>query len=60
MYVTVSFFNEYVVKNDATIINITHNMSDIEYMPGIYFLLENGSLISNLSKEMVIDAYIKG
>lgn len=54
------FFNEYVAKNDATIINITHNMSDIEYMPGIYFLLENGSLISNLSKEMVIDAYIKG
>lgn len=54
------FFNEYVARNDVNIINITHNMSDIEYMPGVYFLLENCNLVPHLSKEAIIDSYIRG
>lgn len=54
-----SFFNEYAMKNDVIIINITHNMSDLEYIEGTYFLLENLTIISDLSKEKIMDSYIR-
>ena len=54
------FFNAYALKNDVLVINITHNMSDLEHMGGSCFLLENRTLIAGLSKEAIIDSYIKG
>ena len=55
-----NFLNSYVEINQTTIINITHNLTDIEYLKGNYYLIEDGSIISNLTKEKVVDLYIKG
>lgn len=55
-----SFLNSYIVENRTTIINITHNLTDIEYLKGNYYLIEEKSIISDLTKEAVINAYIKG
>lgn len=54
------FFNEYVAKNEIVVVNITHNMSDVEYMTGMHFLLENKKIVANLLKSAILDAYIKG
>lgn len=55
-----SFFNEYVKKNGVTILNITHNLSDLEYMPGKYYYISEHSIKEVDSKEQVIEKYIRG
>lgn len=56
-----SFLNNYVLeKRERLIINITHNLSDLEFMSGIHYLIENKKIRTELSKEQIIDLYIKG
>ena len=55
-----SFLNEYIKTSNITIINITHNLTDIEYLEGAYYLIENKNILSNMTKEKVVNAYIKG
>lgn len=55
-----NFLNEYIKTSNVTIINITHNLTDIEYLEGIYYLMENKNILSNMTKEKVVNAYIKG
>ena len=55
-----SFLNEYIKTSNTTIINITHNLTDIEYLEGAYYLIENKNILSNMTKEKVVNAYIKG
>jgi hypothetical protein len=52
--------NEYIKTSNTTIINITHNLTDIEYLEGAYYLIENKNILSNMTKEKVVNAYIKG
>lgn len=54
------FLNAYISMGRTTIINITHNLTDIEYLPGNYYLIENRTIVSGLTKENVVDLYIKG
>lgn len=55
-----NFLNSYIATRDVTIINITHNLTDIEYLEGAYYLIENKSIISNITKEKAVNRYIKG
>lgn len=55
-----NFLNSYISVNRTTIINITHNLTDIEYLKGNYYLIEDKSIVSDLTKEEVVNAYIKG
>ena len=55
-----SFLNEYIKTSNTTIINITHNLTDIEYLEGAYYLIENKNILSNMTKEKVVNAYITG
>lgn len=54
------FLNSYVDLNETTIINITHNLTDIEHLKGNYYLIEDKAIISDLTKENVVNSYIKG
>lgn len=55
-----NFINEYSENFDGVIINITHNLSDLEYMPGNYYYVSKRNMIQIPSKQEVIDRYIKG
>lgn len=54
------FINKYISDNDITCINISHNLSDIEYMPGNYYLLSNKKIKQYYSKDELINNYIRG
>lgn len=54
------FFNEFIRDNNVMCINITHNLSDIEYMMGDYYLFSNKTITQIDSKEEIIEKYIKG
>ncbi|MFP3153443.1 ATP-binding cassette domain-containing protein [Lachnospiraceae bacterium ZAX-1] len=54
------FFNEYVKKNDTTIINITHNLSDLEYMKGHYYYFSKLNILKVESKDEIIEKYVRG
>lgn len=54
------FINEYITSNNITCINITHNLSDIEYMPGNYYFLSNKKIKEYTSKDKIINDYIRG
>ena len=54
------FFNWCVAHWNITIINITHNLSDVEYIAGNCFLLADKSIVSNLSKTEAVEMYVKG
>ena len=54
------FFNEFIRDNNVMCINITHNLSDIEYMIGNYYLFSNKTITKIDSKEEIIEKYIKG
>lgn len=54
------FLNEYSSMNDIICLNITHNLSDIEYMPGEYFYLSNKTIKKVNSREELINLYMKG
>lgn len=55
-----NFMNSFVEQNNVTCINITHNLSDIEYMPGNYYYFNNRNIIKINSKKEMIDVYVKG
>ncbi|WP_156972122.1 hypothetical protein [Syntrophaceticus schinkii] len=54
------FLKEYAGNNGVTSINITHNLSDIEYMPGIYYYFSNKNIVRINTKEELFDLYVKG
>lgn len=54
-----SFLNDYI-KTGVTIINVTHNLSDLEYLDGEYFLLIDRCIEGGFSKDEAIRAYIRG
>lgn len=54
------FLHQYYIENEAIIINITHNISDVEYMYGKYFLLENHTITPFPSKNSIIASYMRG
>lgn len=54
------FINEYVRLYKVTAINITHNLSDLEYMPGKYFYISNFNITEIESKDIAIEKYVKG
>lgn len=54
------FFNEYNKMHDVVIINITHNLSDLEYMEGKYYYICNRSITEVETKEEIINLYVKG
>lgn len=55
-----TFFNEFIRENNVMCINITHNLSDIEYMMGNYYLFSDKTITEIESKEKIIEKYIKG
>jgi len=56
-----TFLSEYVKENEnCTIINITHNLSDLEYMEGEFYLLNDKKINKINSKEQIIKLYIEG
>lgn len=54
------FLNSYIINNNITCINITHNLSDIEYMPGELYHFESRKIRQFPSKDLLMNAYIKG
>ena len=53
------FLNSFIANNPSkTILNITHNLSDISNLPGKYFNFENKKIEEYLSKEKLINYYI--
>lgn len=54
------FLLKYVKQENAICINITHNLADIEYMPGSYYLLANKTITQISNKEKIIEMYVKG
>lgn len=54
------FLLQYVEQENGTCINITHNLADIEYMPGNYYLLANQTITKVSEKQRIIDMYVKG
>lgn len=55
------FLNEYLMENKrSVVINITHNLADLEYMAGDYYLIDNKDIKHILNKEDIIERYIKG
>lgn len=54
------FLLKYVKQENAICTNITHNLADIEYMPGSYYLLANKTITQISNKEKIIEMYVKG
>ncbi|MDD7306032.1 MAG: ATP-binding cassette domain-containing protein [Peptoniphilaceae bacterium] len=54
------FLNDYVKNYKATLINITHNLSDLKYMPGTYNIVKNKNILGNIEMNKAIDFYING
>lgn len=54
-----SFLNDFIMNNSSkTILNITHNLSDLSNLPGKYFNFKNKKIEEYESKEKLIDDYI--
>lgn len=54
------FINQYIKKFDCSIINITHNLSDLEYIQGDYYYFFEKKIVKISSKKEAIESYIKG
>lgn len=54
------FLNQYIHDFNSIIVNITHNLSDLEYMDGDYYYISKKGMNKIESKLDVIDKYIKG
>ncbi|HDP5797634.1 TPA: ATP-binding cassette domain-containing protein [Staphylococcus aureus] len=53
------FLNDFIQSHQTkTIINITHNLSDLSVLPGKYFIFKDLQIEEYLSKEEVINDYI--
>lgn len=55
-----NFLNKYVNNENVTCINITHNLADMENMPGAYYLLSDKKIIKYNDPNEIISLYIKG
>lgn len=55
-----SFFNEYIKIEDLVVLNITHNLSDLEYMQGNYYYIKDRDIVMVDSKKQVIESYMRG
>ncbi|MDY6065512.1 MAG: ATP-binding cassette domain-containing protein [Finegoldia sp.] len=51
------FLNKYIKENEITIINITHNLEDLQVIPGSYYLIREKDIIKFEDKNEVISAY---
>ena len=54
------FLMEYKKTHEAVIINITHNLSDLEYMEGKYYYINNLEITEIASKDEIVAMYIRG
>lgn len=54
------FLIEYKKTHEAVIINITHNLSDLEYMEGKYYYINNLEITEIASKDEIVAMYIRG
>lgn len=54
------FLSKFIKDNKVTCINITHNLADLEYMQGSYYILNDKKIKKINSKEEVINLYVKG
>ncbi|WP_373219345.1 ATP-binding cassette domain-containing protein [Ruminococcus sp. 5_1_39BFAA] len=54
------FFDAYNKISDVVIINITHNLSDLEYMAGRYYYINNRNIREIESKEQIVELYMRG
>lgn len=54
------FLNDLRIQNTKTVINITHNLSDIEYVKGEYILIKDRNILKFDNKEDLINMYMKG
>lgn len=54
------FLNKYVYDSGITCLNITHNLSDVEYMQGRYYFFSDKKIKEVPDKQQVIDLYVKG
>ena len=54
-------FNDYIKKNPKKVIlNITHNLSDLNNMDGEYYLFEDYDIKKYSNRKELIDLYING
>lgn len=54
-------FNDYIMKNPKKVIlNITHNLSDLNNMDGEYYLFEDCDIKKYSNRTELIDLYING
>ena len=54
------FIRRYIERYPITIINITHNLSDLEYMEGKYFYISQMNIDEIESKQKITQMYIQG
>ena len=54
-----TFLSEYIREQQITLINITHNLVDLEYLKGRYYHIENKKIVNYENKDDLINAYIK-
>ncbi|MCI6759384.1 MAG: ATP-binding cassette domain-containing protein [Clostridiales bacterium] len=54
------FLNAYLSNPQITSLNITHNLSDLEYLPGNYYIFSEQCIMPVDDKDEVIQRYIKG
>ncbi|MDO4849976.1 MAG: ABC transporter ATP-binding protein [Coriobacteriia bacterium] len=52
------FLDKYLSNPGITSINITHEISDLDWIHGNYFLLEGGSIVPVTSKREIVDRYM--
>lgn len=52
------FLDEYLNRPGITSINITHEISDLDYMRGNYFLMENASIVPVAGKKELVERYM--
>ncbi|MDK2802861.1 MAG: ATP-binding cassette domain-containing protein [Oscillospiraceae bacterium] len=52
------FLNEYIKKYNILILNITHNLTDLEKLNGYYWYMKNKGIIHYNNKEKIINDYI--
>jgi len=55
-----NFLQKCVEEKGWTIVNITHNLADINNLEGAYFLIDDKKIIPGLSRDEVVRMYIQG
>lgn len=52
------FLSEYIKNNDTTIVNITHNLADVEKISGNYYYIENCNITKVSDKKKLFKMYV--